>query len=177
MIHNVFMSKLILFLLTVSAIGCRAQFSSVGFGSKEVPAVDPKPEIPPPAWPDGPLKVSCAFDLADQSSPIVEAGVVDPKSGKFIARAYNYIKFADEGWISTEITFPGYDEAKYPTEKPMFASVEYYIFLRPDWHTPENFYEVRRVRVGSFNLNQTISQKWKFTPHVLNCRIKSPTAR
>ncbi len=150
-------------------LGCRAQFSSVGFKTGPGP-VDPKPEPPPPVWPDGPLKVSCGFQMEGEMVPIVEAGVVDAKSGKFITKSYNYIKFADEGWISAEITFPGYDSSKFPEEKPLYASVEYYLFLRPDWHTPLDYYEIRRVRVGDFNDGKAIRQGWKFISHKLICK-------
>ena len=98
-------------------------------------------------------------------------GVLSPQSAKFTGHMYDYVKYTDEGWLSAEISFPGYDATKFPNEKPEVVQVEYYNFLRPDWHTPENFFELRRVLRGKFDLGSNLGAQWRFTDVRLACRV------
>ena len=100
--------------------------------------------------------------------------MMNGEGSQFRSTYTQWQKFADEGWIAAEISFPNFDSTQVPLPKPDQVRVEYYIFLRPDWRTPENFYEIRRAVYGKFEADQVLEVSWRFTKFKLKCKVEKP---
>lgn len=100
--------------------------------------------------------------------------MLDRGGDSFLPENYKWEKWADEGWITAKITFPGFDATQKPLPKPETVSVEYYLFWRPDWRVPENFWEIRRTATVPFEAGQQIRVGWWFTKFMLTCDVEKP---
>lgn len=173
--------------MVLMSLGCNAKFSysgkQVGNGgqSKPEPSPNPTPDpdpIPTPTptpvpWEGGYLQLACYFDRGGvHKFNLGKAGMMVADGSEFSSHSYKWEKFEDEGWISAEVNFPEFDAGKLPITKPENVSVEYYIFLRPNWRTPEEFFEIRRTVSGKFDEGQVLQVAWPFTKFNLNCVVE-----
>ncbi|MGE0763109.1 MAG: hypothetical protein AB7N80_07520 [Bdellovibrionales bacterium] len=157
-------------LLGLANVSCQARFSSVG---KDLPNAPQAPVIKPdPEWQGGYVNVDCLFNDQHTSFSMGRIGMLDQDGLEFLGSSYHWVKFADEGWMMVWINFPGHDSNARPIVQPTEVQVEYYIFLRPDWRAPENFYEIRRSRRFNFAKDQSTLVQWRFTEFKLECRVQ-----
>lgn len=99
--------------------------------------------------------------------------MIDGTDEGFVDWQNRWVKYADEGWVAVDAYFVDHNSQERPIRPPQTVEVEYYIFLRPDWHVPENFYEIRRKVRIPFRLGRKIHVGWKFTDHSIECGVEA----
>ncbi len=159
--------------LSLALAACNARMSTVGglSNSKEDTQVDPPP--PPPVWPEGKLSLSCQLIGPSEFYFMGQIGMIDDNDENFVEKQYRWVKYADEGWVAVDAYFVDHNPNERPIKPPKTVEIEYYLFLRPDWRVPENFYEIRRKVRAPFKRDQKMRVRWKFTDHVLECGVQA----
>lgn len=173
-------SFIIVFLLMiVPAIGCSAKFSTKGLpgqGSQEAPPgppVDPKPE---PVWEGGFIQLRCDLKGADYDFEYARVGMLDAGGAEFLGDSYKWdaVNPDEDFYFVVWADFPGHDATVTPVTKPSHARIKYYIFIRPDWRTPEITHEVSETFLIPFEKDEGFRIRWDFTKYRFYCRVTAP---
>jgi hypothetical protein len=61
-----------------------------------------------------------------------------------------------------------------PAPKPSHVRIKYYIFVRPDWRSPEIVFEESETFVVPFEKDEKFRIRWGFTNFRFYCQVTEP---
>lgn len=160
--------------LSIFTLGCSARFSSAGNppGTPRPPITLPENPKPDPEWEGGYVQLVCHLKVGKKILDFGKIGMLDENGREFRDHIWNMKQFTENDWFGIWAYFLDHDSTTSPIAKPKRALVEYYIFLRPSWDNPERTFEARDRQIIEFEKGQTVSVRWPFTQHRMECRVQ-----
>lgn len=156
------------------SVGC-AKFSVQGARTLKVDPPETKPEEPgEPEPPQRPfLQLVCNLKHKGKTFTAGRVGMLDASGENFKDHTYDIVPFAqnDEAPGNNEFRVWAY----FPNlENPDKVHVWTYIFVRPSWQNPEQYWEEYREQNLEFTPGSSFNFKWYFTDAKLKCVVQKP---